>query len=99
MIGVTERAKEELKKIIDKKVDYPGAGLRLTASGRGNFGLKIDAEASGDRVVKHEGLTVLLVEGRLDNGLKEHTLAFENDKFIIAKGPLSGFNKITVTLE
>jgi len=99
MIVVTERAKEELKKILANKVNYPGAGLRLTASDRGNFGLKIDAEAPDDRVVKHEGLIVLLVEERLDDGLQEHTLAFENDKFIIAKGPLSGFNKSTVTLD
>jgi hypothetical protein len=99
MLSVTDRAKEELKKLTDKKVDYPGAGLRLIASDQGNFCLRIDAEAPGDRVVKHEGLIVLLVERRLDDGLREHTLAFENDEFIIAKGPLSGFNKNTVTLD
>lgn len=99
MIVITERAKEELKKIIDKRVDYPGACLRLTTSDRGNFSLKIDTEVPGDRIVKHEDLLVLLVGRKLDDGLKEHTLAFENDEFIIAKGPLSGFNKSTVTLD
>jgi hypothetical protein len=99
MIGVTERAKEELKEIVDKKVDYPEVGLRLTTNDQGNFCFKIDAEAPGDRVVKHEGLTVLLVEKRLDDSLQEHTLAFENDEFVIAKGPLSGFNKSAVTLD
>ena len=79
MIGVTERAKEELKKILANKVDYPGAGLRLTDStDSGHLALKIDVEAPGDQVVKHEGSKVLLVEERLSTSLDGIVLDVED---------------------
>ena len=68
MIVVTERAKEVLKEILADKVDYPGAGLRLTDNvDSGHLALKIDVEEPGDQVVKHEGSKVLLIEERLSN--------------------------------
>jgi len=79
MIGVTERAKEVLKEILDNKVDYPGAGLRLTDSTEsGHLALKIDVEEPGDQVVKHEGLKVLLVEERLSTSLDGIVLDVED---------------------
>jgi len=93
MIGVTERAKEELKRKLSAKVDNPEASLRLTASGPDKFSLDTDLEVPGDQVVKHKGSKVLLVEKELANSLEGHTLAFEDKKLVIVKGPLSGFNK------
>lgn len=78
MLNVTEYARQELKKILSDKVDNPQAGLRLTASGSGQFGLGIDVEMPGDQVVVHEGSKVLLVEGELATQLEGHTLDFQD---------------------
>ena len=60
MITVTERAKEELKAIlVDIGADLD-KGLRLQPTTDG-FALTLDSELSGDQVVKHEGLKILLV--------------------------------------
>jgi len=70
MIGVTERAKHELKKILSANVDSPLAGLRLSATEQNRLGLGLDIEASGDTVVEHEGSKVLMVEGELADSLR-----------------------------
>ena len=62
MLAVTERAKEELKRMLSAKADNPQAGLRLTPSSPNKFALGIDTEMSGDQVVMHEGLKVLLAK-------------------------------------
>lgn len=99
MIGVTERAKAELKKILSATADNPQVAFRLTAGGPDKFVLCIDVEASGDQVVEYGGSRVLLLEHKLAASLKEHTLTFEDKEFVIVKGPLSGFNKNVVTLD
>lgn len=79
MIGVTERAKEVLKELLADKVDYPGAGLRLTDdTDSGHLVLKIDVEEPGDQVVKHEGSKVLLVEDRLSSSLDGTVIDIED---------------------
>ena len=78
MIAVTERARQELKKILSVNVDDPEVGLRLTAAGAGHFGLSADAEISGDQVVEHEGSKVLLVEQELADQLEGITLDVED---------------------
>lgn len=78
MLGLTERAKQELRKILTSHVDHPEAGLRLTSSRPGQFGLQIDSEEPGDRVVKYEGSKVLLVEKGLADSLKGITLDVED---------------------
>lgn len=79
MIAVTERAKEELEKLLSDKVDNPQAGLRLITSGPPNqFGLSIDIEMPGDQVVKHKGSKVLLVEQELATRLEGLTLDVED---------------------
>ena len=78
MIGVTERAKQELKRILSAKVDNPQAGLRFISSGPDQFGLSIDIEMPGDQVVQHEGSKVLLVEHELATRLEGHILDFED---------------------
>lgn len=78
MIGVTERARQQLKKILSAKVDNPHAGLRLVSTGLGEFGLSIDVEMPGDQVVRHEGSKVLLVEQVVASRLDGHILDFED---------------------
>lgn len=78
MIGVTSRARQELKKILSSKLDHPLAALRLTTTGPGEYGLSIDIETEGDQVVKHAGSKVLLVEKKLADELHGVTFDIEN---------------------
>ena len=77
MITVTEKAKEELKKLLDAKVDWPGARLRLLDRGEGRLGLGIDIEARNDQVVEYHGEKLLLVEEALACRLERVTLDVE----------------------
>jgi Fe-S cluster assembly iron-binding protein IscA len=74
MIAITERAKQELSKLLAEKVDWPGARLRLIDRGQGNLGLGIDIEAPGDHIVEYEGIKVLIVEPELAKNLQGITL-------------------------
>jgi Fe-S cluster assembly iron-binding protein IscA len=74
MINITERAKQELSKLLSKKVDWPGARLRLMDRSLGKLGLGIDMEAPGDHVVEYEGVKVLVVEPELARNLHGITL-------------------------
>lgn len=69
MIAVTERAKQELKRILADREGNSQDGLRLLVSSPGEFGLSTDTEMPGDQVVKHEGVKVLLVEEGLATSL------------------------------
>ena len=77
MITVTERAKDVLKSMLSGKVDNPQAGLRLTTDKQGRFGLHVDVETKDDKVVKHKGSKVLLVEKVLADSLNGVTLDVE----------------------
>jgi Fe-S cluster assembly iron-binding protein IscA len=77
MIAVTERAKNELKKILSEKVDNPLAVLRLTPSHKG-FGLILDVEMPGDEAIEHENTKILVVERTLGDDLKNVTLDVED---------------------
>jgi len=89
MLKVTQRAKEELKRILSTKADNPQAGVRLSASGQDKFGLGIDVEKPGDQIVKHKRSKVLLVENELATSLEGQTLDFtgtaEGTKFVFLK--------------
>ncbi len=74
MIHVTERARQELKRILAEKVEWPEARLRLMDRGQGKLGVGIDVEAPGDRVIEYEGTKVLIVEPELATNLKGVTL-------------------------
>lgn len=69
MIGVTERAKEELKTVLNKSVDHPDACLRLRVKEDGELGLGIDIKMEGDQVVEHEGAPLLVAEQDLAESL------------------------------
>jgi len=74
MINITERAKQELSKILYEKVDWPEARLRLMDRGQGKLGLGVDLEAIGDQIVEYEGIKVLIVEPGLATKFEEITL-------------------------
>ena len=74
MINITERAKQELKRLYISKVDWPGAFLRLMDRGQGNLGLGIDLESTGDQSVEYDGIKVLIVDSGLATKVKEITL-------------------------
>jgi Fe-S cluster assembly iron-binding protein IscA len=74
MINVTERAKQELKRLLTVSVDLPEARLRLMDRGQGKLGLGIDIEAPDDQVVEYEGIKLLIVEHGLATNLKRVTL-------------------------
>lgn len=78
MIGVTERAKEELKNILTANTDQPEACLRLTLNEQGQLGLAIDTERQGDQAVEHEESKVLLVEKDLADTLQGITIDVED---------------------
>jgi Fe-S cluster assembly iron-binding protein IscA len=77
MLNVTEQAKDELKRLLTAKVDWPGARLRLMDRGGGRLGLSIDIEAPGDIVMEHDGVKLLLVESGLASRLDDVTLDIE----------------------
>jgi Fe-S cluster assembly iron-binding protein IscA len=74
MITITERAKQELSKLLAEKVDWPGARLRLMNRGQGKLGLGIDIEAPGDRIVEYKGKKVLIIESELAQNIQSVTL-------------------------
>jgi len=78
MIGVTERARQELKRILTANTDKPEACLRLTANDQGQLGLAIDTERQGDQAVEHEDSKVLLVEKELADTLQGITIDVED---------------------
>ncbi len=72
MITVTDKAKEELKRILETRRIEPGKSLRLAIppvwTGEGDFGIVIDSDKEDDYIVEYEGVTVLVVEGGLIEG-------------------------------
>ena len=77
MIGITDDAKKELKKLIAENAEDPNMSLRLTASEEGQLGLVMDTELPGDQVVEFEGKKVLLVEEHLASHLGGISLEVE----------------------
>ena len=78
MINVTERARQELKKLLVNSVDMPQACLRLIDRGQGKLGLDLDIEMQSDKLVECDGSTVLVVEHGLAISLKGVTLDVED---------------------
>ena len=79
MIGVTERAKKELKKILNDNVDHPEARLRLRINDQGQLGLGIDIEMPDDKVIEYEGSKLLLVEPELADSLEDIAIDVEDN--------------------
>jgi len=84
MIGVTDRAKEELKNILDNNADDKELGLRLVTNEQGQIGIALDKERPGDNVVEHKGSKVLLVE----NAMAPHLVGIAIDIEDTPEGPI-----------
>ena len=78
MIYVTEKAKQELKSLLDKKVNWPGARLRLLDKGQGKLGLGIDIERPDDVVLEYEDTKLMVVEPGLAFNLANIKLDVED---------------------
>jgi len=78
MIGITERAKKELREILTNNVDHPDACLRLRINDQGQLGLGIDIEMPGDEVVEYEGSKLIVVEPELAGNLKDLAIDVED---------------------
>jgi len=74
MINVTERAKVELKKLLDTNVDWPGARLRLLERKSGSLGLGVDIDHKDDEFVEYDGQKLLIIENSLASKLDCITL-------------------------
>ncbi|MFC2060345.1 hypothetical protein ACFLTZ_04550 [Chloroflexota bacterium] len=74
MVKVTERAKQELKRLLVQKVDWPEARLRLMDRGEGQLGLGIDIDLPGDKIVDYQGVKVLNVEHKLAASIEGITI-------------------------
>ena len=74
MINVTERAKQELKRLHDAYVDWPGGRLRVMDRGQGKLGLGIDLEEPDDQIVEYEGARLLTVEPGIAHRLRRVTI-------------------------
>lgn len=77
MIGVTERAKQELCRVLSDKVDHPAACLRLKIVNEDGLGLGIDIERPDDIVVEYEGSALLVVEPGLADSLVDVAIDVE----------------------
>jgi hypothetical protein len=62
MISVTERAKVLLLEMkLNADIRDPGIGLRITREARDRWMLVADHPRSGDQVIEHAGVTILLI--------------------------------------
>jgi Fe-S cluster assembly iron-binding protein IscA len=78
MIQVTEKAKDELKRVLTDNVDNPLAGLRLVYDETEIvLGLRIDVEEDKDVVIEHLGSKVLIVKEDLAGQLDEFMIDIE----------------------
>ena len=81
MVTVTDRAKEELKRVLETSSLDPDRYLRLATppgwTGEGDFGIVIDERGETDHVVDHEGLQVLLMDAALTEQLPSAVLDFK----------------------
>jgi Fe-S cluster assembly iron-binding protein IscA len=99
MITITQKARDKMKDILDSTVHNPLIGLRLEVNGSEQYVLETDVEKPGDEVVKHGGSKILFIgKDKVDN-FDGYTIDFESrKKFVISKGPLTGFHTDTVKL-
>ncbi len=100
MISVTEKARDRMKNILDSTVNNPLVGLRLEVNDSDEYVLGTDVEKPGDEVVKHEGSKILFIGKDKVDSFDGYTIDFENKKkFVISRGPLTGFHTNTVKLD
>jgi Fe-S cluster assembly iron-binding protein IscA len=70
MVVVSERAKDLLlERKSEANISDPEMGLRVSADPGGQWILVADHARSGDQVVEHEGVTVLLLDPDIQSAL------------------------------
>lgn len=74
MVLVTERAKEELKRILIEHTDSPKVCLRVSHNEQGLLRLSVDEEKPDDETVEHEGVKLLIIEEKLSDLLQGLTI-------------------------
>jgi Fe-S cluster assembly iron-binding protein IscA len=74
MLEVSERARAELKKVLDTAACEPDHSLRLAITGPDQLGLGVDVERPGDEVYEYEGDTVLMVDQNIAELVKDRRL-------------------------
>ncbi|MSQ40951.1 MAG: hypothetical protein EXR55_04710 [Dehalococcoidia bacterium] len=81
MLTVTEKAKAELRRTVERSSLAPNRHLRLAMppvwTGDGDFGIVIDEEGERDQVVTSQGLVLLFVDGDLGERLSNAVLDFK----------------------
>jgi Fe-S cluster assembly iron-binding protein IscA len=89
MVTVTDQAAQELCNILSDKATKPNQALRLVVSSGGGFGLGLDEEREGDRVLRAGEQTVLLVAPAVMETVGEATIATqeteEGPKLVISR--------------
>ena len=71
---ITEKAKKELKRILEATVEMPQARLRLCERGHGELGIGVDIEESDDLVFNYGEERILVVKKHLEEKLENITL-------------------------
>jgi Fe-S cluster assembly iron-binding protein IscA len=61
MVEVTDKAREELRKLLLSSARDAETSIRLSYGTLGQFGLVLSREKDGDEVVQSHGLKVLLI--------------------------------------
>jgi len=94
MIGVTERAKQELMGLLlVDNLKKPGTCVRLGTNQEGKMGLAIDIERPDDKAVEYKGVKLLIVEPKLADTLENVAIDIvngdEGKQFVIIKVPKS----------
>jgi Fe-S cluster assembly iron-binding protein IscA len=100
MITITEKARDKMKNLLDSTVNNPLIGLRLEVNSSDEYVLETDVEKPGDEVVKHEGFKILFIGKDKVDSFDGYTIDYEKKKkFVISRGPLTGFHTNTVKLD
>ena len=79
MLKITQRGKEELRRLSLSTGDKPGGVMRLVAGhfGRLQFVKDYDEDFSCDQVIADEGETILLVDNKLAETLDGVTIDYQ----------------------
>ena len=76
MVQLTERACEELDRLLRDNVAGARQGVRLRLDEAGQLRMTIDAPHPGDSIIRHGLAPLLILEARLGHTLAERVLDF-----------------------
>ena len=73
---LTERAAEELQRLLRDNLAGPRQGVRLRLEGAGHLAMTIDAPHLGDTVMRRDTTPLLIIDARLADRLAPRVLDF-----------------------